>query len=445
MIFKPLHIVIIGGGIGGLCLAQALKAAGVSVAVYERNASDVWPEGYRIHINPVGSRALRSCLPPALWDVFVAAAGRPPSGLGFLTEQLEELVVIGEAFMANQTGNRIDGHYPVNRIALRYLLLTGLQDVIHFNKTFVRYEQRADGTVTAFFTDGTWTTGDVLVAADGANSTVRKHYLPQAQRVEMNAAGIGGKLPLTEQTRAWLPHQLLSRMNLMMAPKQYTLFNAVYEHTTVDARIRIGEYAKALGLKEDLLIDTSQNYLLWAFIAPNDAYPSDVHRLDGRSLQHFVALSIESWHSTLRRLVTESDPSSLSFNPFKTMLPIKPWKSTNITLLGDAIHNMPPVGGFGGNMALRDAHVLAEKLIAVNRDELPLPSAIQAYEGDMRAAGFAAVRTVLKNTQLATSTSFITRMGGRAWFRLCNALPPLKQALEDSWTQLMRNEVEHGM
>src|SRR5262249_46048710 len=33
----PLHVVIIGGGIGGLTLAQGLKKSGVSVAVYERD------------------------------------------------------------------------------------------------------------------------------------------------------------------------------------------------------------------------------------------------------------------------------------------------------------------------------------------------------------------------------------------------------------------------
>jgi NAD(P)-binding Rossmann-like domain len=86
----PLHVLIVGGGVGGLCLAQGLRRAGVSVAVYERDRSPGSRlEGFRLHINPAGARALRACLPPALWGTFIASAGRgratspsSPSGCG---------------------------------------------------------------------------------------------------------------------------------------------------------------------------------------------------------------------------------------------------------------------------------------------------------------------------------------------------------------------------
>lgn len=58
---SPLHVVVIGGGIGGLCLAQGLKQAGVSVAVYERDRDRTDRlAGYRIHINPAAA-----CVPAA--------------------------------------------------------------------------------------------------------------------------------------------------------------------------------------------------------------------------------------------------------------------------------------------------------------------------------------------------------------------------------------------
>ena len=91
---RPTRVIIIGGGIAGLCLAQGLRQAGVDVAVYERDWTPTDRlSGYRIHLNPAGSRALHACLPPALWNRFVATAGEP-GGLGFFTEQLDRLLVI---------------------------------------------------------------------------------------------------------------------------------------------------------------------------------------------------------------------------------------------------------------------------------------------------------------------------------------------------------------
>ncbi|MFD1049228.1 NAD(P)-binding protein, partial [Kibdelosporangium lantanae] len=67
------HVVVIGGGIGGLCLAQGLRLAGVGVAVYERDASPaIRAQGYRISLKDTGAKALHACLPPHLFDLAVA-------------------------------------------------------------------------------------------------------------------------------------------------------------------------------------------------------------------------------------------------------------------------------------------------------------------------------------------------------------------------------------
>src|SRR6516165_4335197 len=75
----PFHVLIIGGGIGGLTLAQGLRRARISAAVYERDRTLTNRlQGYRVHISPTGGLALRECLPPHLFAVFDRTCGHPP-------------------------------------------------------------------------------------------------------------------------------------------------------------------------------------------------------------------------------------------------------------------------------------------------------------------------------------------------------------------------------
>jgi hypothetical protein len=90
---KPFHVLIIGGGIGGLTLAQGLKRARISAAVYERDRTLTDRlQGYRVHISPTGSLALHECLPPHLFEVFDRTCGAPTSAVRFFTEQMRLLL-----------------------------------------------------------------------------------------------------------------------------------------------------------------------------------------------------------------------------------------------------------------------------------------------------------------------------------------------------------------
>ena len=66
-------------------------------------------------------------------------------------------------------------------------------------------------------------------------------------------------------------------------------------------------------------------------------------------------------------------------------------RQTSVTLLGDAIHVMPPRGS-GANSALGDASLLCRALVAASRGERPLLRAIEDYEVEMLRHGFAAIR-----------------------------------------------------
>src|SRR5262249_47386190 len=135
----PLHLVIIGGGIGGLTLAQGLEKSGVSAAVYERDRTRTdRVQGYRVHINPTGSLALHECLPAPLFEAFTRTCGRPAGGIRFVTEQMKVLLALdGRNAPTQFTGNGVAQHRSVSRITLRQVLLSDLEDAVHFGKTFV--------------------------------------------------------------------------------------------------------------------------------------------------------------------------------------------------------------------------------------------------------------------------------------------------------------------
>jgi len=394
------HITIIGGGIGGLCLAQGLKKANLNFTIYERNAStESWLEGYRIHIRPAGTKSLYSCLPGHVWMDFLACTAAPTDGFGFLTEDMKELVHIEEQLMTGMNKPLQEGQYNVSRKLLREVLLSDLEDRIHFGKTFQRYEVQPDQKVKVCFDDGTNIETDLLIGADGANSSVRQQLLPAAQRVDTNAVAIGGKMYVDKATAQWLPECISSRMNVVMPKDKYFFFNAVYRR------------------KEE-------NYILWSFIAHANEYQQAPAKED---LKKIVIGKIGSWHPAFTKLVLHSEDASLLWLPLKTMLPVQPWKSGPVTLLGDAIHNMTPLQGMGANMALFDAALLTQKLEQVAAGDKPLVIAISEYERIMLKTGFKAVGTSLKYTKQAISGNRLSRLISRTWFRLCNAVPSIKR------------------
>lgn len=428
---SPFHVIVVGGGIGGLCLAQKLKKAGVSVAVYERDRhSTDRLEGYRIHINPAGSRALHECLPPRSWETFVATTGDPEGGFGFLTEHMEELAVVEEETMYPETSDPAERQYPVDRLTLRRLLLSGMDDVVSFDKKFERFERSSEEKVTAYFADGTSATGDVLIGADGAGSKVREQYLPQAERVETDATAVAFKLPLTDRTRAWIPPRLAAGMNTILTPAPWFLFTAAF-----DRKHDPGDRVEFLDADRDY-----QSYILCAFIAHRAAYPDGVRGFDGDALRRLVGRMIEGWHPDLRRLIADADPDSAMVVPIRTSVPVEPWESTNVTLLGDAIHSMPPTGGVGGNMALRDANLLGRKLKDVHDGGSPLLTAIHEYEVEMIEYGFAAVRSSLKTTRQGISDNRGSLAAFKTILRVCQAVPPLKRLMfRNTWAEHARH------
>jgi 2-polyprenyl-6-methoxyphenol hydroxylase-like FAD-dependent oxidoreductase len=414
-----------------------LRRAGISVAVYERDRTRTdGLHGYRVGIDPDGSRALHECLPPDLYATFVATCARAPRYFNILTEQLAEVLSLD----VDAGDDPLTSEKSVSRMTLRQVLLTGLEDIVHFDKTFVRYEQTPDAQVTAFFADGTSATGDLLVAADGANSRVRKQYLPQARLEDSGIVAIAGKLPLTAATGALLPRKVFYGISMVMAPKGYSCILHVMEFKwdrSAGNGLKPGvggNDAALLAQWPGLLYDNTTDYINWGFAAARQNYPTDPLGLDAAELVRLTLAMTPTWHPHLRALITQTDLSTCFPITIRTSVPLAPWPTTHVTLLGDAIHTMTPGRGVGANTALRDAALLCRKLIAVRDGVQSLPQAVHEYEAAMIAYGFAAVeasRRQMDGRDLIHRPGIgrVALAGMRTGLRVVNAVPPLRRRM----------------
>ena len=324
------NVIIIGAGTGGLCLAHGLLNAGIQVDVYERDRTRTdGLQGYRVGIDSDGTRALQDNLDPKLFDTFLTTCARPPKYFSMLTEQLSEVLCLNDLSVTERR-DPIHSDKSVNRMTLRQVLLTGLEENVHFDKIFTHYQQNDDGSVRAYFDDGTDVTGSLLVAADGTNSRVRQQYLPQAKLADSGLIGITGKVELTPETKALLPPKAFEGVSMVFAPKGYSCILHVMEFKwghDGEPKDGIGRSdADLLSRWPGMLYDNTRDYIMFGFAAARQNFPRDPMSLRGDELIKLVEQMTRDWHPNLRKLFHLADPSTSFPLNIRTSVPIGPWR-----------------------------------------------------------------------------------------------------------------------
>ncbi|MFM9594801.1 FAD-dependent oxidoreductase [Streptomyces scabiei] len=380
------HVIVAGGGIGGLCLAQGLRKAGVSCAVYE-SAPDIVQTGYRLHMNGDGGRALRRCLPEPLFELYAQTSRVAP----------RRALMVHLDHLGNELGTRphidppndpVRPHTAVNRRTLRQIMAVGLEDVLHFGHTVSGFEADEDG-VRLLFEDGSFATGEVLVAADGINSVVRGQLLPEVPVVDTGLRGLYAVAPLTDALAAALPAGVFDGFSMASAPNGAVLVAGVYQ-----PRRPIAEAVAEL--VPGAAVDPVGPYVMAGLFAPphGGLLPGDeeLRRATSEARHAVMCEVVKDWHPGLSALVERADRSTVFPVAVRHLQPADPWPTSRVTLLGDAIHGMPPSYGTGANTTLRDAAALTETLSRAASGEVPLLEAIAAYEEEMRAEVFPILR-----------------------------------------------------
>jgi 2-polyprenyl-6-methoxyphenol hydroxylase-like FAD-dependent oxidoreductase len=378
-----LHILLIGGGIGGLCLAQGLRRAGIAFTVYDRAPSLVTRrQGYGFHINENGDHALRACLPGNLYQLYRATSSPAPTG-DFVLYSARLREIVRRPLPAPPDAYRGVG---VNRQTLREILSAGIDDAIRYGSDFRRYDSGADGRVLAYFADGKGEAGDLIVGADGADSAVRHQLIPGAELDDFGRA-IYGRTPLTSQLRERIPADFLDGMARAKDERGVTLGVAAF--------ISAEPFRQASDrLAPGLRLTEVGDYLRWTLSLRGEEAAVGSRRFwgsGGAELHTMAEDLVTSWHPALRAIIETADPAATYPFGIFCARPVVPWREPRVTLLGDAVHTMTPGRGEGANTALRDAELLTERLIDVASGRTPLTTAKQLYETEMLRYGFEAV------------------------------------------------------
>lgn len=385
------RVAVIGAGLGGLCLAQGLRRAGITVDVYERDtAPDSRDQGYRIRINDGGQRALAQCLPENLYRLFSDTCARSGTGGQFCDPQLAPVAgrpaetwrpsVVDTAAAVEERGD-----LSANRQTLREILLCGLQDRVHFGKSFRRFDLRSDGKVSVAFDDGSSVQSDIVVAADGVGSPVRAQRWPHARAADTGSVCIYGTTLLLPEIRPLIAPSLLTGTSVIFADGFALIVDAM----------RFRQSPFTAGWLRDCSLSPVDDYLYWAFIGPRDCFGFDESGdlpPAGPALHSIVACRTYDWHPGLRAMFEHGRRSSLAMLPVRSVVLQAAWIPTPVTILGDAAHAMSPAGGLGANTALDDAARLAKRLGEAAAGDLSPLAAIAAYEHDMRLRASDAIR-----------------------------------------------------
>ncbi|MEU8606395.1 NAD(P)/FAD-dependent oxidoreductase [Actinoplanes sp. NPDC048791] len=373
-------VAIAGAGLSGLCLAQYLMRAGIDVHVYERDpGSFVRQQGYRIILDRYGLEALRESLPRPLYRLALATGDEPGGHLRFTDSRLRDAFTIH--FKDEPQATR-----QVDRLTLRSILMSGLDGRIHYGKAAAAVDNGGPTGLRLRFTDGGAVAASVVVAADGVGSALRTQLTPDADPMSTPMAGVYGRSPLRQNGESVIPDALRTSGVLAIADRPgraffFTSMRFGESPREAFARMAPGSYAP-----------TGYDYVMWGLLLRQEEVPAGL-RGNLLALRDLAVRMTTDFHPLVRRLVDTAELDATVLNLFATGRRPQRWAVPRATMMGDAVHVMPPFGAHGGNTALRDAALLGQRLVEARADGTPVEEAIAGYQDEMVPYAFRAVDT----------------------------------------------------
>lgn len=385
---RPLKVVVIGGGIGGLTVASALIARGVTVEVYEQT-EELTPVGAGIQLTPNAVKVLRAL---GLEAGLRECAFFPQATVGYDWRSGKTV------FRTPLAGDceRLYGapYVQIHRADLQRILCEKLPwTAVRLGKRCIAVRDHRN-SATARFADGSEVEADLVIAADGIRSVARTALFTEGTPRFTGNICWRSVIPFDEPD-----YDLVSPNNaIWFGPRGHVVTYYV-------------KGGKAVNLVACLETET------WTEESWN-----------ARSTTAALRAAYEGWHPKLQRLFERAH------EVFKWGLfdrePMPAWTIGRVTLLGDSAHPMLPYLSQGAAMAMEDGLVLARMLAP---DPGDIDAALRRLEA-LRIPRTARVQlTSRAQGQKNHLTSPWARLRRDLVYRFRNLINPQSTGLKAGW------------
>ncbi|KAJ5606013.1 hypothetical protein N7510_008794 [Penicillium lagena] len=344
----PFKVLIVGGSVSGLSLANMLEQHAIDYELLE-SSPIIGPDlGFVLAMQPNGMRILDQL---GCYDAVMERAVEVESlrGCGPTGNVLLDLENHGNDQMA-RLGYRLTS---IARSDLIRSLYGNLNDKskIYPNKRVTRVEPTESG-VSVLTEDGSVWTGSIVVGADGVRSMVRREMwrIAQEQKSDLLGEEDGKSISST--------------------------YSCVFGVSPDIRRVRQNTFYITVNSGRSYLVAPGLNGTsYWVLFVPND---KPIPGPDGRRY------TVEDEQKLVKTYFNDQVAEGVTLGDFykrKTrsiMLTLeegvlKQWFGGRIVLLGDTAHKMHPVAGVGGSHAIESAVALTN-ILAETLQEEPSPS-----------------------------------------------------------------------
>ncbi|OAG13242.1 FAD/NAD(P)-binding domain-containing protein [Alternaria alternata] len=364
---ETVQVLIIGAGATGLLIAQGLKRANISVAVFEQHSLEKYVERAGVWSMALhwATPNVEACLPPELFARLNEAQTDPWAVLSDGDARTIPL-------MNGKTGElltyvKAEGPRRVQRGRLRDLFGTGLD--IQFGMKLDSVSVEGD-TVTATFNDGVEVRrGRYLVGADGPRSKVRSLLVP-VDASELHPAPVtilSFACSFDAEKARYLRSKIHPIATLAPHPDQKTYFF-----------ITLADVPDA-DKPEGWLFSISLS--IW-----NEGQQPQTYEERSRLFKQLAANYCEPWKYLAEWV---GDDVKIPLDRFATWKNIQPWKNYDgrMTIAGDAAHPMVPYRAQGLNNALEDAGRYVQAITEVINANKDPATVVGSYNADVYKRG----------------------------------------------------------